>query len=150
MAGSAISEHRHEQEDSNMSRGAQDLAIAWRVRLLALLGTSALALALSLAATASPAGAAVPEKTDVVFIFDTSGSMQGVLEEAKEEIKTLIANTEATLPNAEFGVANVEDIPGYEEGRLEPVSNKEDNTVAQLTEKEYEEDTENRGISGNR
>ena len=37
-----------------------------------------------------------------------------MLEEAKEEIKTLVANTEASLPNVEFGVANVEDIPGYE------------------------------------
>ena len=60
----------------------------------------------------------MPAKTDVMFIFDTSGSMAGVLQEAKEEIKTLIANTEASLPNAEFGVANVEDIPGYDDGTL--------------------------------
>ncbi len=80
----------------------------------------------------APAAAAVPAKTDVMFIFDTSGSMQGVQQEAIEEIKTLIANTEASLPNAEFGVASVEDIPGYEDGALEGT----------LSETEYETDIE--------
>ncbi len=89
-------------------------------------------LAIGFGPTVAPAGASAPAKTDVMFVFDTSGSMQGVLEEAKEEIKTLIANTEASLPNAEFGVANVEDLPGYFSGA--PFGEK--------TKKEYEEDTE--------
>jgi len=115
-----------------MSADEQGWGIGWRVRILALVGVSALALAISLVASTTRAGAAVPEKTDVMFIFDTSGSMGGVLEEAKEEVKTLIANTEAGLPNVEFGVANVEDIPGYFGVPLESF----------LTEKEYEENTE--------
>lgn len=115
-----------------MSEGAQGLASGWQGRLLALIGASALALAISLTASAARASAVVPEKTDVMFIFDTSGSMGGVLEEAKEEIKTLVANTEASLPNTEFGVANVEDIPGYFGEPLESF----------LTEEEYEKDTE--------
>jgi hypothetical protein len=66
------------------------------------------------------AGAAAPEKTDVMFIFDTSGSMGGVLQEAKEGIKKVIEETRATLgPNTAYGVANVEDVPGYESGETE-------------------------------
>jgi hypothetical protein len=115
-----------------MSRGTHGLAVGWLGRLLALIGASALALAISLAVSAARASAATPEKTDIMFIFDTSGSMEGVLNEAKEEIKTLVANTEASLPNAEFGVANVEDIPNYFGQPLESF----------LTEEEYEKDAE--------
>jgi VCBS repeat-containing protein len=115
-----------------MSAGEQGWVMGWRGRLLALIGVSALALAISLAMSTARADAAAPEKTDVMFIFDTSGSMEGVLTEAKEEIKTLVANTEASLPNAEFGVANVEDIPGYFGQPLESF----------LTEQEYAEDAE--------
>jgi hypothetical protein len=57
---------------------------------------------------------AVPEKTDIMFIFDTSGSMGGVLTEAKEGIKKVIEETRASLgPNTAYGVADVEDVPGY-------------------------------------
>ncbi len=115
-----------------MNEGTRGSAAGWRRRFLALIGASALALAISLAASAGRASAVVPEKTDIMFIFDTSGSMEGVLEEAKEEIKTLIANTKASLPNVEFGIANVEDIPGYYNG----------GTPETKTEKEYEEDIE--------
>ncbi len=89
-------------------------------------------LAVGLARAAEPARAAAPEKTDILFVFDTSGSMGGVIEEAKEEIKTLVASTEASLPNVEFGVADVEDIPGYFDGELTETK----------TEEEYEEDNE--------
>ena len=68
-----------------------------------------------------------------MIIFDTSGSMEGVLNEAKEEIKTLVAKTEESLPNVEFGVANVEDLPGYENGMLVSTFPKEN---------EYTEDIE--------
>ncbi len=115
-----------------MSAGEQIWGIGWRGRILALIGVSVLALAISLVASVARAGAAAPKETDIMIIFDTSGSMEGVLEEAKEEIKTLVANTEASLPNVEFGVANVEDIPGYEGAPLE----------SPLTEKEYEENLE--------
>ena len=115
-----------------MSAGEQLWGIGWRGRILALIGVSALALAISLVTSVARAGATVPKETDIMIIFDTSGSMEGVLNEAKEEIKTLVANTEASLPNVEFGVANVEDIPGYDSGTLTETK----------TEKEYEEDSE--------
>ena len=60
----------------------------------------------------------MPKETDIMIIFDTSGSMEGVLDEAKEEVKTLIAKTEESLPSVEFGVANVEDISGTSANRL--------------------------------
>ncbi len=115
-----------------MSASEQVWGTGWRGRILALIGVSVLALAISLVASVARAGAAVPKETDIMLIFDTSGSMGGVLEEAKEEVKTLIANTEAGLPNVEFGVANVEDIPGYFGVPLE----------SHLTEQEYGENTE--------
>jgi hypothetical protein len=116
-----------------MNEGTRGSAAGWQRRIFALIGASALALAVSLAASAARASAVVPEKTDIMFIFDTSGSMGGVLEEAKEEIKTLVANTEASLPNAEFGVANVEDLPGYYSGAA---------AAEAKTEQEFEEDAE--------
>lgn len=125
-----------------MSAGEQGWGIGWRGRILALIGVSVLALAVSLVASVARAGAVVPKETDIMIIFDTSASMQGVLEEAKEEIKTLVANTRASLPNVEFGVANVEDIPGYFAPTLEPVFNKKGEEVSKLTETEYEEDPE--------
>ena len=89
-------------------------------------------LAVIVGAAGSSAAAATPEKTDVMFLFDTSGSMSGVLSEAQEEIETVINHVSATVPNVAFGVANVEDYPGYDEGILTETK----------TEKEYEEDPE--------
>jgi hypothetical protein len=59
---------------------------------------------------AVPAGveAATPD-TDVMFVFDTSGSMEPVLEEAKSEIEGVMTQLEASLPNVDFGVAEVRD-----------------------------------------
>jgi len=116
----------------DMSARRQGLAMGCPRRLLILIGASTLALAIFMTAATARASAAVPEKTDIMFIFDTSGSMSEVLEEAKAEIKTLVANTEKSLPNVEFGVANVEDVPGYELGEFQ----------SKLTETEYEESHE--------
>jgi hypothetical protein len=52
---------------------------------------------------------ASPTQTDVMFVFDTSGSMEPVLEEAKAEIKEVMAQLEGSLPNVEFGVAEARD-----------------------------------------
>jgi hypothetical protein len=89
-------------------------------------------MAFSACVAPSAAGAATPAQTDVMFLFDTSGSMSGALDEAKEEIKTVINQISASVPDAAFGVANVEDYPGYNEGSLTETK----------TEAEYEEDPE--------
>lgn len=99
---------------------------AW-LAAIALAATSILALQPPPASAASdPAG------TDVVFLFDTSGSMSGELNEAKERIFEVMQSVRGSLPNVAFGVANVEDIPGYDGGFLSDT----------LSEGEYEADPE--------
>jgi hypothetical protein len=69
----------------------------------------------ALFSTWSPAAAqASPAQTDVMFVFDTSGSMEPVLEEAKTEIKSVMAQLEGSLPDVAFGVAEVRDYGGSE------------------------------------
>lgn len=81
-----------------------------------LLGALVAFLTLAFGPLVAPAGAtAAPEKTDVMFIFDTSGSMSGELEEAKEKIVEVMEHTNAVLPNAEYGVAEVRDYPFSED-----------------------------------
>ncbi len=85
-------------------------------------------------ASQSPTASAAspPSATDVVFLFDTSGSMSGEIFEAKEKILEVMQSVRADLPDVAFGVANVEDVPGYEDGTLDSF----------LSEQEYEEDAE--------
>jgi hypothetical protein len=63
----------------------------------------------------SSASADTPAHTDVMFLFDTSGSMESVLSEAKSEIVGVINHINATLPDAHYGVAEVRDFPFSEE-----------------------------------
>lgn len=72
---------------------------------------------------ATTASAAVPPKTDVMIIFDTSGSMGSELEEAKSGILEVIGHLEATLPETEFGVAEVRD---YYESPYDPEEDSEE------------------------
>lgn len=102
-------------------------------RFFLLLGTLAALLTLSAGPSVPRASAETPpEKTDVMFVFDTSGSMSGELGEAKEKILQVVEHVRSTLPNVAFGVANVEDIPGYEEGHLNEA----------ITEQQYAESSE--------
>jgi hypothetical protein len=92
---------------------------------LAIAAAAALAVA-GFGPAASTAGAAeTPAHTDVMLVFDTSGSMGGVLEEAKKEIVGVMNTINGELPDAKFGVARVEDVPG-----------------GPLSEEEYEKDQE--------
>jgi type II secretory pathway pseudopilin PulG len=70
-------------------------------------------------ATASPwfcdatsAKAATP--TDVMFLFDTSGSMGGVIEEAALEIQQVMAQVDTAVPEVDYGLAEVRDYGGSE------------------------------------
>jgi len=62
-------------------------------------------------AVASDAAADTPAHTDVMFLFDTSGSMGGVLNEAKTEIVGVMNHINETLPDVHYGVAEVRDYP---------------------------------------
>jgi hypothetical protein len=112
----------------------QATALGWSLskRLCCLVAAMAMLLIAGVIRTATAGAAVAPEKTDVMFIFDTSGSMGSELQEAKEKIVEVIEASKATLPNVAFGVSNVEDIPGWDEGVFDYT----------LTEKQYEEDDE--------
>jgi hypothetical protein len=93
-----------------------DRAIGWRRSLTltrpAVLATIALcfvAMACSAGICTATAAATPPPQTDVMLVFDTSGSMAGVLEEAKSEIREVTEKLTASLPNVEFGLAEVRD-----------------------------------------
>lgn len=80
-------------------------------RICSLIGATATLLAIGFGPSVAPAAADTPPHTDVMFLFDTSGSMGGVLDEAKSEIVGVINHINATLPDAHYGVAEVRDFP---------------------------------------
>ncbi len=65
----------------------------------------------------APAAHAAAGPTDVMFLFDTSGSMSPVIEEAKAEMQEVMNHLRSTIPQSDFGVAEVKDT-GEEEGGL--------------------------------
>jgi len=67
------------------------------------------------------ASASTPAHTDVMFVFDTSGSMSGALEEAKSEIQEAMTQINTALPDVQYGLAEVRDYGGsaYDEGNSE-------------------------------
>jgi hypothetical protein len=80
-------------------------------RLCTLIAACAALLLAGFGPAAVSASADTPAHTDVMFLFDTSGSMGGVLNEAKSEIVGVINHINATLPDARYGVAEVRDFP---------------------------------------
>lgn len=65
--------------------------------------------ALALLGTAGGASAALSGKTDVLFVFDTTGSMSGALDAAKESVGTITGELSARLGDVQFGVADMRD-----------------------------------------
>lgn len=55
------------------------------------------------------ASAATPAHTDVMFVFDTTGSMGGAIDEAQAEIQEAMAQIGASLPDVQFGLSEVSD-----------------------------------------
>ncbi len=51
----------------------------------------------------------VPAATDVLFVFDTTGSMSGALSEAQAQAAQVMSGLSGRLPNLRFGVAQVRD-----------------------------------------
>jgi hypothetical protein len=72
----------------------------------------ALATALLWGSGSASADAATP--TDVMFVFDTSGSMAGVLEEATTEMQQVMARVDSVVSEVDYGVAEVRDYGGSE------------------------------------
>jgi hypothetical protein len=80
-------------------------------RVCTLIAASAALLTAGFGPATSNASAETPAHTDVMFLFDTSGSMGSVLSEAKAEIVEVIGHINATLPDVHYGVAEVRDYP---------------------------------------
>ncbi len=76
--------------------------------LSALFGACALIASTALGALPAPA-ATVP--VDVLFIFDTTGSMGGAIAEAKAQVRSSADSVRAEYPDSQFSVASVADYP---------------------------------------
>ena len=50
-----------------------------------------------------------PAATDVLFVFDTTGSMSGALSEAQSQAASVMSDLSGRLPNLRFGVAQLRD-----------------------------------------
>ena len=68
------------------------------------LGVAALAFTLP-----NQAKAATPAHTDVMFVFDTTGSMGGAIDEAQAQIQEAMTQIGASLPDVQFGLSEVSD-----------------------------------------
>jgi hypothetical protein len=86
-------------------------------------------LAVGFGPTVAPAAAETPAHTDVMLVFDTSGSMEGQLQEAKKEIQAVIAHVNATLPDVEYGVTEVKDFANAYGNGLEEIPWKLDQAL---------------------
>ena len=62
---------------------------------------------------------AAPAHTDVMFVFDTTGSMGGAIAEAKAEIQEAMGSIRAQLPDADFGLAEMKDYTEVSNGSFE-------------------------------
>ncbi len=76
-------------------------------------GMALIAIAVACVASSQARAGSIPyPHTDIEFIFDTSGSMEGALGEAKAEIQTAMAQIAGQLPDVQFGVSQVRDYGG--------------------------------------
>ena len=58
----------------------------------------------------TPTGSSTaPAATDVLFVFDTTGSMDGALSEAQAQATNVMSDLSGRLPNLRFGVAQLRD-----------------------------------------
>ncbi len=66
------------------------------------------------------ADAAISPKTDVMFLFDTTGSMKSALDEATTQIRDTIERIDSKVPDVQYGVAEVRDYGGSVYAEKEP------------------------------
>jgi hypothetical protein len=85
------------------------------VRRVLILALCVPALSLVLSGLAAPAQATLAP-TDVMFVFDTSGSMESALGEAKGEIQEVMSRLNGSIASAQFGLAEVKDTGEEESG----------------------------------
>jgi hypothetical protein len=71
--------------------------------------TLALSVSLLLVGLMPSMATAAPAHTDVMFVFDTTGSMSEALSEATEEIEEAMTSIRGELPDVDFGLAEMRD-----------------------------------------
>ena len=69
-----------------------------------------------LGVSAQGARAAAPAKTDILLMFDTTGSMGSALSAAAAQVSALTGNIDSRLPDVQYGVAEVRDYAKYDSG----------------------------------
>jgi len=82
-----------------------------RTTMTALLAAAGLLWSSALVASAR---AATPAKTDILLLFDTTGSMGDALSSAAAQVSAMTANIDTRLPDVQYGVAEVRDYPLYD------------------------------------
>ena len=74
-----------------------------------LCASAVLVLGLAVFAAPSVASADTPTRTDVMFVFDTTGSMGDAIQEAQEEVQEAMAQISSSLPDVQFGLSSMAD-----------------------------------------
>src|SRR5690349_13493737 len=78
-------------------------------RALAFTAITGLGVIFAFAGQAGPARAAAGQPVDVLFVFDTTGSMGGALAQAKTQVTDAITSVRASYPDSEFALGTVAD-----------------------------------------
>lgn len=81
-------------------------------RMLVALAAAAVLLAAASAPEEARAGVIPYPQTDIMFVFDTTGSMEEAIDEAKSEMVDAMGQIAAKLPNVAFGLSSVRDYGG--------------------------------------
>lgn len=78
-------------------------------RALAFTAITGLGVIFAFAGQTGPARAAAGQPVDVLFVFDTTGSMGGALAQAKTQVTDAITSVRAGYPDSEFALGTVAD-----------------------------------------
>ena len=86
----------------------------------------------------TPAGrSTAPAATDVLFVFDTTGSMSGALSEAKTQATGVMSDLSGRLPNLRFGVAQLRDYGSDPVWRVEQALSADQAAVQEIWDLEH-------------
>jgi hypothetical protein len=117
--------------------------IRWSLRICALFGVAALAVPAG--GSSHPAGSrAEGPTTDILFAFDTTGSMAPSIAAAKQDAQVILSSVSQFTSNARFAVASFRDryYPGGQYTLLSSFSSSSDALVAALTKLEAVDTTD--------
>ena len=88
---------------------SRQIELGWKGAVVRLVLGGVLTVAVLASLCGEEAKADVAPHNDVMFVFDTSGSMEDALYEAASEISIAMSEIQAQLPDVEFGLSEVRD-----------------------------------------